>query len=116
MQRDNFTCQHCGCQNKEMHVHHIKYKKNLKPWEYNNKYLITLCKQCHLQTHKTTISTSVSTKMKRVVIPTMSEHYTWIKGSKKSKAFLHVGDLKVEISKSQLEYFRDIVNEILKII
>lgn len=47
MQRDNFTCQHCGCKNKELHIHHLIYHKGNKPWDYNNDELITLCSKCH---------------------------------------------------------------------
>lgn len=47
MQRDGFRCQHCLSNKKELQVHHIVYRKGAKPWEYDNKDLITLCKQCH---------------------------------------------------------------------
>lgn len=47
MQRDNFTCQYCGCNDRELHVHHFVYRKNSKPWEYNDNELITLCNKCH---------------------------------------------------------------------
>ena len=47
MQRDNFTCQHCGCEGRELQVHHRIYRKDAKPWEYDNSELITLCDQCH---------------------------------------------------------------------
>lgn len=47
MERDNFTCQHCGSKEKELQVHHKAYKKGLKPWEYPDDMLITLCSDCH---------------------------------------------------------------------
>lgn len=47
MQRDNFTCQHCGAQDKELQVHHLIYHKDYKPWEYQSDELITLCRKCH---------------------------------------------------------------------
>lgn len=47
MQRDNFTCQYCGCKDKTLHIHHKVYKNGKKPWEYDDKYLITLCDKCH---------------------------------------------------------------------
>lgn len=47
MQRDNFTCQHCGAQDKELQVHHLIYHKDYKPWEYQSDELITLCSKCH---------------------------------------------------------------------
>ena len=47
MQRDNFTCQHCCSQDKELHIHHHVYKRNAKVWEYEDSELITLCSKCH---------------------------------------------------------------------
>ena len=47
MQRDDFTCQHCGCKERELQVHHRVYHKGAKPWEYDDSELITLCDRCH---------------------------------------------------------------------
>ena len=47
MERDNFQCQMCGCENKSLNVHHFYYKKGVKPWQYSNEALITLCEDCH---------------------------------------------------------------------
>lgn len=47
LQRDNFACQHCGRTDHTLHVHHLLYNKDAKPWEYDNKYLLTLCDFCH---------------------------------------------------------------------
>lgn len=47
MQRDDFTCQHCGCKERELQVHHRVYHKGAKPWEYEDNELITLCDRCH---------------------------------------------------------------------
>lgn len=47
MQRDNFTCQFCGCKDRTLHIHHKVYEKGKKPWEYYDKDLITLCDKCH---------------------------------------------------------------------
>lgn len=52
LKRDNFKCRYCSNKD-ELHIHHIIYIQNRKPWEYDNKYLITLCKECHNKTHKT---------------------------------------------------------------
>ena len=51
MQRDNFTCQMCGAKDKPLHVHHLVYKKGLKPWEYDELNLVTLCEDCHEAEH-----------------------------------------------------------------
>lgn len=53
--RDNYECVICG--NKEdLTVHHKQYhvsEDGLKyvPWDYDDKYLITLCKKCHQSGH-----------------------------------------------------------------
>jgi 5-methylcytosine-specific restriction endonuclease McrA len=52
LKRDDFRCTKCSCKDCQLHIHHTIYIQNKKPWEYNNKYLITLCKNCHNQLHK----------------------------------------------------------------
>lgn len=47
MQRDDFTCQHCGRKDRTLHVHHKRYVKVWKPWEYLDGDLVTLCERCH---------------------------------------------------------------------
>jgi 5-methylcytosine-specific restriction endonuclease McrA len=57
MNRDNNRCRNCGCSN-NLQVHHKQYHKNrrsgefMKPWEYKDNHLITLCKNCHQSGHK----------------------------------------------------------------
>ena len=45
--RDKNTCQFCGAQDRVLHVHHKYYIEGLKPWEYDDDALISLCKNCH---------------------------------------------------------------------
>jgi len=45
--RDNWTCQKCQDTEKQLHVHHLEYHSGAKSWEYDNKYLTTLCCHCH---------------------------------------------------------------------
>lgn len=52
MQRDNFQCQCCLNKEETLNVHHRKYIKNKKIWEYDNDDLITLCDSCHNEVHK----------------------------------------------------------------
>lgn len=40
--------------NDTLHVHHEYYKIGLKPWEYENQALTTLCWSCHENLHKNT--------------------------------------------------------------
>lgn len=47
LERDDFKCRICNDQETTLHVHHLKYIYNHKPWEYANEDLLTLCKDCH---------------------------------------------------------------------
>ena len=47
LHRDDFVCQKCHSNNKELHIHHKYYIKNLLPWEYADESLIAYCKDCH---------------------------------------------------------------------
>lgn len=49
MQRDNWECKKCKDQETTLHVHHLKYYVGMKPWEYDNKDLVTLCEHCHME-------------------------------------------------------------------
>lgn len=55
--RDNNRCRNCGMA-KGLHVHHRQYHiikstgKFKLPWEYNDRYLITLCENCHYSGHE----------------------------------------------------------------
>ena len=51
LQRDDFRCQSCDDNTSTLHVHHLKYDNDLKPWEYENDDLITLCETCHEAYH-----------------------------------------------------------------
>jgi len=57
LRRDENRCRNCGGQ-VELQVHHRQYQKDKtsgefnKPWEYNDRYLITLCQACHKNGHK----------------------------------------------------------------
>lgn len=47
--RDKFKCKKCGDTDTQLHVHHKEYIDGNDPWEYDNKYLVTLCEDCHSQ-------------------------------------------------------------------
>lgn len=53
MDRDNFVCSVCLCDNYEnrLDVHHITYDLNRMAWEYPDYLLVTLCKDCHKKKH-----------------------------------------------------------------
>ena len=48
--RDSFRCAICGSNN-GLNVHHSAYIYGREPWEYDNKYLVTLCHKCHAKLH-----------------------------------------------------------------
>ena len=51
LKRDENKCTSCGSTNK-LQVHHIIYYADKpNPWLYPNKYLITLCDECHKEYH-----------------------------------------------------------------
>lgn len=54
LERDNYVCSKCMCDNYErpLHVHHIAYLKGKKAWEYPDYLLVTLCEECHENEHK----------------------------------------------------------------
>jgi len=47
LQRDGWKCKWCGEEKQTLHIHHLKYQRNKEPWEYEDKFLITLCENCH---------------------------------------------------------------------
>ena len=54
--RDNFKCVICGSE-QDLVVHHKQYHVNSRgekflPWQYADRYLVTLCKSCHQRGHK----------------------------------------------------------------
>lgn len=56
MERDGNRCVICGS-TKDLQVHHRQYHFNAVsnrkclPWDYDDKYLVTLCKSCHDRGH-----------------------------------------------------------------
>jgi hypothetical protein len=42
-----WVCEHCSEETKELHAHHLIYKKGHSPWEYEDGEIIALCKDCH---------------------------------------------------------------------
>jgi len=48
MERDKFACTSCQSDEKTLNVHHmVPYRKDTKPWEYEDDELTTLCEICH---------------------------------------------------------------------
>lgn len=70
MERDLWECRSCNATDKMLHVHHTKYIKDNEPWEYDDNYLITLCKDCHETHHdiKTKTKNDVKSKSNDMLI------------------------------------------------
>ena len=62
LDRDSYTCQHCGAKNKRLEVHHIKYRSQGGSDDLDN--LITLCEDCHHKLHKGKTELKVKSKKK----------------------------------------------------
>jgi len=62
MQRDDFTCRNCGAKDKTLNIHHVRYLKGRKPWEYKDFYLVTLCEDCHKEEEQVIQKSGNSTK------------------------------------------------------
>lgn len=58
LERDNYKCVYCGSTD-NLQVHHTYYliyenNEKVKPWNYPDGALITLCDNCHKNLHKHT--------------------------------------------------------------
>jgi 5-methylcytosine-specific restriction endonuclease McrA len=57
IERDNNRCANCGSVER-LQVHHRQYHFSKcitsfrNPWEYSNKYMVTLCENCHQKGHR----------------------------------------------------------------
>lgn len=57
LSRDGHRCRNCGSEN-NLQVHHRQYHRDrktgafVKPWEYRDSYLVSLCLDCHQAGHK----------------------------------------------------------------
>lgn len=46
-----FKCENCGCEDKELHIHHRFYLKGREVWQYDNDVFQVLCSDCHEKEH-----------------------------------------------------------------
>nr|DAE22155.1 MAG TPA: NinG recombination protein [Siphoviridae sp. ctLsx2] len=51
-ERDNYTCQICGCRGGELNAHHKKRWCDYPDLRYDVENGITLCESCHRSVHK----------------------------------------------------------------
>ncbi len=52
LNRDEWTCVWCCDSETTLHVHHLIYSPGVEPWDIPNKYLITICDNCHQVEHE----------------------------------------------------------------
>lgn len=52
LERDEKCCQICSIKDRTLHVHHLFYNYDVDPWEYDDKYLMTLCDKHHELIHE----------------------------------------------------------------
>lgn len=53
LERDNWKCQFCSCDTRNLQVHHVLYKKR-DPWDYPDYLYQTLCDKCHAERQELT--------------------------------------------------------------
>jgi hypothetical protein len=51
-ERDDWACCKCGDTEKTLAVHHKRYIRDKKPWEYDPNDLMTLCEDCHQEEYE----------------------------------------------------------------
>jgi len=51
LERDNYTCQKCGTQQKQLQAHHIKDKIKYPKLKFEVSNGISLCRKCHFYKH-----------------------------------------------------------------
>jgi len=47
LERSDFSCEECGDETSELHIHHHYYIRGKEPWEYPDTLLTVLCRRCH---------------------------------------------------------------------
>jgi 5-methylcytosine-specific restriction endonuclease McrA len=52
LKRDNFTCRSCKASGVRLNVHHKIYVEGKMPWEVPDKFLRSLCDECHAKAHE----------------------------------------------------------------
>jgi 5-methylcytosine-specific restriction endonuclease McrA len=74
----NFSCEDCGCRDKELQIHHCFYIKGMEPWEYDISLLMCLCPEHHVQRQKVQDAIYVSlAKIMRFLKPAQAEAEAW---------------------------------------
>lgn len=51
LNESGWVCAECGTKDSQLHVHHVRYHKGRKIWEYQPSELLVLCHECHESWH-----------------------------------------------------------------
>jgi hypothetical protein len=46
-----FRCEKCGTEERQIHLHHISYRRDAMPWEYADSEMLVVCCRCHAEIH-----------------------------------------------------------------
>lgn len=52
MELSKFSCERCYTEEEQLHVHHKRYVKGKKIWDYQDDELMVLCESCHQEIHR----------------------------------------------------------------
>lgn len=81
LKRDKYKCKKCGASGKRLYVHHTIYLKDKAPWSVPDKYLISLCEECHTKAHEDKlISSFIKNKLPQSTKRTRSKPKIWVEG------------------------------------
>jgi hypothetical protein len=75
-----WRCSGCNADDVPLNVHHRRYIRGRKPWEYSNDDLIALCDDCHNKTHevhthyKTLTTTDRTSLLDKIVGEDVAKH------------------------------------------
>lgn len=66
MEAAGFACELCRATDKTLNVHHAKYVRGRKPWEYDRSELHCLCEGCHRSEHGIQTATEKREQAERI--------------------------------------------------
>lgn len=120
LKRDGYKCRKCKSTN-YLHIHHLRYEGEY-PWDTRDKYLITLCKNCHNKVHKDKEKLKNSKIMQKVEInqyrlygkDNIIKSDTVIIGNKNITDYISEED-RLEFISKRLSLLRDIATELLNV-
>lgn len=52
LEHAGWMCQRCLADDAQLHVHHKRYHKGRKAWEYDDDELLVVCRDCHTSEHE----------------------------------------------------------------